>query len=70
MFIYNTFENVDEFGKLWIKVIYNDFVRNVIKLVKDFSRSSLKALEENLVISLILHLFLFEGCLLTISINN
>ena len=43
--------------------------RNVIKLVKDFSRSSLKALEENLVISLLLLLFLFEGCLLAISVN-
>ena len=43
--------------------------RNVIKLVKDFSRSSLKASEENLVISLLLLLFLFEGCLLAISVN-
>ena len=43
--------------------------RNVIKLVDDFLRSSLKALEENLVISLLLLLFLLEGCLLTISVN-
>ena len=52
-----------------LKLLIGDSGRNVIKLVKDFSSSSLKASEENLVISLLLLLFLFEGCLLAISVN-
>ena len=52
-----------------LKLLIVIFGRNVVKLVKDFSRSFLKASEENLVISLLLLLFLFEGCLLAISVN-
>ena len=52
-----------------LKLLIVIFGRNIIKLVKYFSRSSLKALEENLVISLLLLLFSFEGCLLAISVN-